>query len=1423
MQGSSSAQVTADFTYSASEGCGSLQVSFCDNSVSMLGTITNWTWDLGGVPSSLECPARVFSNSGTYTICLTAEDDLGNTDQICRTDLIVVHNVPVADFTLSSTTACISDDLSFTDASLAADVPITNWDWDLDFCGTVNNTSNAPVSCTYDNTGIYSASLTITDQNACTANSTQTNAIEIFGKPIVQFSADNVFNCAPPFIVNFTNDNVDPNTNYLWTFGNGDTFLGNNPGPVSYNDYGEYSVSLVATNTMTGCVDSLRMDDLISVGYPIDFFVSKQMLCLGERVIFRDVSPNEPPESRLWDFGDGTTSTNKFNNHLYTSPGCYTATLTRTVAGCTQSRTASFCVQVFPLPTVSINNDNAIGCSLPHPVNFIAVAPTAQSWEWDFGDGSPVSNSPNPTHLYNAFGDFQVSLTVTDINGCTNTFDNNIISVQELEAGISEPYFEGCAPLNFSVSESSNSVTPTTNWSWQITTDLGLYTSSDSTAMFTIPDTGIWDITLVVTNNLGCMATETFENAVSVGQIPVVDFQANPLVECIESDIRFMDLSSPYVEEWLWEFGDGDDTTLQNTIHQFQDTGFYDITLTVGHNGCYNSLTIPDYIQILEPLAKFDLDYDCDQPFRRIFIDRSIGAQIVHWDFGVTGTDTDTSNVFNPVFDFPGPGIYTVSMTVFNASTNCSHTQTEKIEITIPAAQFVVDQTQGCAPLTIQINESSNFANGWTWIAPGGTISNPNAPQPSITYDDAGAYTDITLIVEDVNACADTFVFVDTIFVNDVEVQFTISPRTGCKPLSVDFEDNSISTFGTNVQWDWTFVNGLGTASGATSTFVFDTVGIHPVRLRVRDDWGCFATRNIPNAVRVTQPVAAFSAEDTLSCTDHCVQFDNQSIGFKSTYEWDFGDGATSTDSFPLHCYTTEGVYEVCLTVIDDFGCDSTLCLPDFIEISNPVAAFTPSQTLGTCPPFAVTFQNDSQNASSYEWDFGDGSDSSNVINPTYTYMIPGVFDVQLIAESTPYCKDTLMVPNLIELLGPTGDFFFTVDSSCAPTEVTFYGSSTSDFQYTWDFGNGDQETLLTFQNRDTVRYTYPIAGDYFPTLTLTDLSGCSRIFDALLPVHISTIQIDFFTIDTLQCGRNEDVTFFNLSSSPDGINTFQWHFPGASPSNSTDGEPLVTFPGDGSYAVWLIAENDFCKDTLIRNDYVNIGPIPEAVFEMDVTDGCNPLTVNFTDNSIISNSIIDAWNWNFGDGDHSIDQNPTHVFDTAGVLEITLTAFSDIGCRDDTIREITIWQPLEVFISPDAEICLGETISLMASVDVDTTGLTVFWEGGAGLSCINCYETMASPLLTTTYTFVAIDPQGCRSEGETTINVLPVPVPVVEISADTSICFGNIVQLIGSGGTTVFDYQWDTSRPGLNCYENCNNPVAGPTETTTYVLTVFN
>ena len=98
---SAEAQLTADFTYSDSTGCGTLQVGFCDVSINNNGTtIVSRVWNLGGAPATdLTCPNRVFGTPGTYSVCLTVTDDAGNTDIECKYDLIKVFHLPTPEFT----------------------------------------------------------------------------------------------------------------------------------------------------------------------------------------------------------------------------------------------------------------------------------------------------------------------------------------------------------------------------------------------------------------------------------------------------------------------------------------------------------------------------------------------------------------------------------------------------------------------------------------------------------------------------------------------------------------------------------------------------------------------------------------------------------------------------------------------------------------------------------------------------------------------------------------------------------------------------------------------------------------------------------------------------------------------------------------------------------------------------------------------------------------------------------------------------------------------------------------------------------------------------------------------------------------------------------------------------------------------------
>lgn len=1424
---SSTAQVTANFTASDSIGCDNLQVAFCDASTSTAGAIVSWSWDIGGVTLTTECPNRTFGAVGTYTICLTATDDQGNSDRICKNDFIRIYNSPSADFDATPTTGCVPLDVAFRDQSTTIDGAITEWLWGLGgACGTIPGTGASPsATCQYTTADQYTISLTITDENGCTNIATKPNYIEAIDPPVIDFSVSSTFDCDPPFTVAFTNNNIDPTYSYFWKFGDGQTVAGDTPPPVTYNQQGVFTVTLIATNTATNCQDSLVQVDYITVGGDVDIVVDKEEACLNEPISFQDNS-SDTADGVTWDFGDGNTSTSPNPTHTYSSPGCYTVTLTRDLNGCLIAEDYPVCIRVNPLPNASINNVNNTGCSLPHVVNFAATPQTAGivSWSWSFGDGE-TSDQQNPTHSYTSFGNFVPELTITDNNGCSATIVNSPITVLELVTEIISPVQTGCTPLTVNLEESSQSISTIDSWEWTINTGANIYTSNDQFPTFSIADTGVFDVVLIVENAQGCRDTVTAEDLIIVGQPPVVDFQSSTQEECIEVPIQFTNLSSSFAQSFVWEFGDGEESVQENPMHAYQDTGRYNITLTATHNGCENSVTFNRYIRIKEPLAKFDIIQYCDDFTRVDFIDRSVGAETVSWDFGIAGTSVDTSTQRNPIFYFPRTGVYNVTQTAFNSTTNCEHSTTIQITISDPEALFTFNDGLGCSPLVVQMVDQSEWAATWEWSAPGGTISNFAAPEPTITYDNPGTYTNIQLIVTDVNGCKDTLVSTDTVYVNEIDVQFDANPVDGCFPLTVQFTDQSTSFFGNNTNWNWEFGNGLGSSTDQNPSFTFEEGGAFSVRLTVRDDQGCIGSVTLDSLIEVRNPVANFASLDTISCTSHCVTFDNLSIGNNLTYLWDFGDGNTATDSLPTHCYMTEGDYTVCLTVTGQQGCDSTLCLTDYIKIHDPIATFVGDSTSADCPPLPVNFTNLSSFANSYVWDFGDNTGTTTDENPLHIYTTPGDYDVTLIASSRPECADTLTIPAYIDLDGPQGSFSYVIDSSCAPMQVTFYGEANADYFFVWDFGNGIADTSAVAGVADTITYVYEDKGNYVPALNLIDGQGCSFIIIDSSSIEVSDIELDFTVTQRLYCDNTipGPITFTNLSFADETL-SFEWLFPSANPTTSTDLEPVVEFTQPGGYDVILIADNGKCIDTLTRENYIGIGEAPEARMNISINEGCAPLDVTFVDISTIASGRVEGWAWDFGDGNRSTMQNPTHTFTQGGTQPtIELIVTTDVGCSDTTTSSVTLFDDIAVDAGPDIDVCRDEATFLGIMFDGDTTGFSYQWTADPTLSCLDCPSPIASPTDTTTYYVTVFSRQGCPSMDSVTINVKPERAPTIVLSNDTTICANDLAQLFVSGGNDVFDYNWDDSREGLTCYENCLNPIAQPLATTTYVVSVTN
>ncbi|MEM7040233.1 MAG: PKD domain-containing protein, partial [Bacteroidota bacterium] len=422
------------------------------------------------------------------------------------------------------------------------------------------------------------------------------------------------------------------------------------------------------------------------------------------------------------------------------------------------------------------------------------------------------------------------------------------------------------------------------------------------------------------------------------------------------------------------------------------------------------------------------------------------------------------------------------------------------------------------------------------------------------------------------------------------DVNFGADTLFGCDSLLVNFTDSTI--FGAPItSWTWDFGDG-NTSNLQNPSHLYNGVGTFTVSLTVTDIDGCTRTFVRNNYISVTSPTAGFTVNDTLGCAGVTFNFTNNSTGSGLTYLWDFGDGNTSNATNPSHTYATNGSYTVTLFVFDVNNCLDTIIQPNLIDVQDVVANFGAAPTNASCPPLLVSFTDSSQwDIQTWQWDFGDGT-GSTLQNPSHVYTQAGSYDVQLIVTNDDGCTDTLLIPGLVNIQGPNGDFTFSPDSGCTPQTVSFNATSTNTVSYTWDFGDGN----VGITTVDSVDHTYTQSGVFYPILILDDGLGCTFAVISPDSIVIDTIPtVDFSVNSNIICGL-DSVHFTDLTFSTRPITDWYWDF-GDGTIDSVQ-NPSHLYPGPGTYTVTLGVVNDVgCTDTITLPAPISVFDPPTAVF----------------------------------------------------------------------------------------------------------------------------------------------------------------------------------------------------------------------------------
>lgn len=1290
-------------------GCAVKTVTFTDQSTGGGGSpIVGWVWTYGdGSPFGVTAnPVHAYSTMGSYTVTLKVTDANG-CDNTTSIGTINVSNPPTAVINPANLGACSAPyTASFSSTGSTSGSPTgggLTYSWNFPGGSPASSGAANPGNVTYNTTGSYNVTLTVTDNNNCSTTTVKNFAV----------NQPSITALIPSTICVNSNYTINANTNQSlvnWTFGNSTFTTTTANSTTVMNNYtapGIYTV-IASTIPAPGTTCSASQTKTVYVQQVVANFTATppSFTCSPTFTAAYVNQSSSNAVSFTWtatNYNGGSVSTSTLTNPTFTlvqgslNPYTIYQTFSSNVSLIAQS--AFGCVSTMTMhifdsirrPTAWFNKDKKEGCA-PLIVKFrdssftSATYPiTSYTWNNGANPATIISGTappiPNQTFTYNTAGTYTPYLIVQTATGCIDTSFIDTVHVAN-PPNVNIAFSPSVACWNTPI-QTTLSATPATTPAiqhWHVDSDNGFFSGcvNDPNPQWNFTHTGVH--TFTVSGYLySCKGTNTSTASVTIkGPIAQARFETN----CTNRKSV-------------------------NFYHHLQDA--QGATLNFGDNSSVSLVGTPGGI--------------------------------------ATGNTAHT---------YSASGDYTAVLTATNAATGCApYTYTMLVKVRDAIASFTMPAV-ACASVAQTFDATSSqdvlvgCQRGYVWYIDNNPPQDTTLPNYSYTFYTPGTHT-VMLMVKDENSCADTTK--KTFRVSSASPNFSFSANPICLSTgTVNIFNTTPQTPDPIIGYSWSFGDGTSSSSAASVinhayTSAASPSQIYTVVLTATNSFGCSDSKTL--TLTVSNPVSYITSSPGAPCLGTPVNFTGPS-GAGNTYTFSFGASATSTlatsTNTAVFNYPSAGQYTAFITLKDANGCISSNSVALTVYSMTPADfTFSSPNATGTnniCSGSPVVYTCTTQSAFPLNYSWSNATINSSVV----TGFIPSTTAnsvVVTVTVSTNPIGCTSVVSKTINVYKASADLQLDKTTICLGNSINFnVKDSSTVYAWTWFFGDGDTLKAFTGAPPPTVVHTYtnyPQLGNGSTTVTLVYYSpqyACKYFVQQ--PITIIKLNPTFnrnneiAKKDSVHCLNIPDL-FTNSTPGSSGF-VFSWNFGDGGTSSVQN--PTYTYPLPGIYQVTLNVTDPVnnCVGYTVKNMTINAIPSVSILAPDSV---CKGSQITLTGNG--SPNIV-SYTWSPASAVTSLSTSITTSTVSSNPATYSLGVTDANGCTNNTVTNIYVQQP-SILSNWDTTVIIGQIIPLNGYAG---SNFNYTWTPTTDLNCNACPYPTSTSTVDITYSLTAEDGLGC-------------------------------------------------------------------------------